>query len=171
MGTPVHLRRQATGTLGGVRVPPYSSGRQRPRQLTVQPGVQHGAARRSSLSCNLNGSACRLEQAAHGHRPSSRSTRGCKPAHNARCADVLSQNDTRRHKTPPHLEATNQGPEASRPTSTPLLLRRLAEGTCMGVRAPPYSSELSQRPARRRIGQGVVQSDPNITRFDKNSPA
>ena len=76
------------------------------------------------------------------------------------CSPRTTLGDTR---PPPHLEATNQGPEASRPTSTPLLLRRLAEGTCMGVRAPPYSSELSQRPARRRIGQGVVQSDPNIS--------
>ena len=32
----------------------------------------------------------------------------------------------------------------------------------MGVGAPPYSSELSRRPARRRIRQGVVQSDPNM---------
>ena len=76
------------------------------------------------------------------------------------CSPRTTLGDTR---PPPHLEATNQGPEASRPTSTPLLLRRLAEGTCMGVRAPPYSSELSQRPARRRIGQGVVQSDPNMS--------
>ena len=74
---------------------------------------------------------------------------------------MLPQNDTRRHKTPPPPRPP--GPEASRPTSTPLLLRRLAEGTCMGVGAPPYSSELSRRPARRRIRQGVVQSDPNIT--------
>ena len=76
------------------------------------------------------------------------------------------QNDTRRHKTPPPPRPP--GPEASRPTSTPLLLRRLAEGTCMGVGAPPYSSELSRRPARRRIRQGVVQSDPNIAEHNNN---
>ena len=40
----------------------------------------------------------------------------------------------------------------------------------MGVGAPPYSSELSRRPARRRIRQGVVQSDPNITSRDVPVP-